>query len=90
MGIGRSVVSQVAKSWALTAMAPDRARGYLRRMKATFVMLGTVAVVVILIAGAVLVWPDHHSRLYLIGAAVAGGVILAYAGWRWKRDTKGS
>jgi Na+/proline symporter len=70
-------------------MAPDRARGYIRGMKSTLVMLGTVAVVVILIAAAVLVWPDHQSRLYLIGAAVAGGFALAYAGWRWKRDTKG-
>jgi threonine/homoserine/homoserine lactone efflux protein len=52
-------------------------------MKSTFVMLGTVAVVVILTASAVLVWSDH--RPYLIGVAVVGGATLAYAGWRWKR-----
>jgi hypothetical protein len=71
-------------------MAPDRALGYLRDMKSTLVMLGTVAVVVILVALAVLVWTDHPCRLCLIGVAVAGGVALAYAGWRWKRDSKGS
>jgi threonine/homoserine/homoserine lactone efflux protein len=53
-------------------------------------MLGTVAVVVILIASAVLVWTDHRYRLYLIGVALAGGATLAYAGWRWKRNAKGS
>jgi len=59
-------------------------------MKSTLVMLGTVAVVVILIACAVLVWTDHRSRLYLIGAAFGGDATLAYAGWRWKRKAQGS
>jgi threonine/homoserine/homoserine lactone efflux protein len=71
-------------------MAPDRARGYPRDMKSTLVMLGTVAMVVILITSAVLVWTDHHSRLYLIGMALAGGATLAYAGWQWKRNAQGS
>jgi len=71
-------------------MALDRARAYLWGMKSTLVMLGTVAVVVILIASAVLVWTDHRYRLYLIGVALAGGATLAYAGWRWKRNAKGS
>jgi threonine/homoserine/homoserine lactone efflux protein len=57
-------------------------------MKSTLVMLGTVAVVVILTASAVLVWTDHHDRPYLIGTAVAGGATLAYAGWKWKRKWK--
>jgi threonine/homoserine/homoserine lactone efflux protein len=56
-------------------------------MKSTLVMLGTVASVVILTAGAVVVWSDH--RPYLIGVAVVGGATLAYAGWRWKRKWKG-
>jgi threonine/homoserine/homoserine lactone efflux protein len=67
-------------------MARSRGRGYLRGMKSTLVMLGTVAIVVILIASAVLVWSDHHSRLYLIGVALVGGAALAYAGWQWKRS----
>jgi hypothetical protein len=71
-------------------MAPSRGRRYLRGMKSTLVMLGTVAVVVILIAGAVLVWTNHHDRPYLIGMGVAGGATLAYAGWQWKRNAKGS
>ena len=86
-GFGRVSACEIV---AVDKMAPDRAWGYLRGVKSTLVMLGTVAVVVILIASAVLVWTDHHSRPYLIGMAVAGGATLAYAGWKWKRDTKGS
>jgi len=67
-------------------MARIGARGYLQGMKSTLVMLGTVAVVVILMASAVLVWGDH--RLYLIVVAVVGGATLAYAGWRWKWKRK--
>ena len=69
-------------------MARIGGRLYLPGMKSTLVMLGTVAVVVILVASAVLVWTDHQSRLYLIGVAVVGGATLAYAGWRWKRKWK--
>jgi threonine/homoserine/homoserine lactone efflux protein len=64
-------------------MAPDRGRGYLRGMKATLVMLATVALVVILMAGAVRVFGEHNPYLIVVG--VAGAAILAYAGCRWKQ-----
>jgi hypothetical protein len=63
-------------------------------MKATLVMLGTVAMAAILMASAVHVFGEHNP--YLIGVGIADATILAYAGCRWKqklgwtRNAKGS
>jgi threonine/homoserine/homoserine lactone efflux protein len=73
-------------------MARIDAPAYLRGMKSTLVMLGTVAVVVMWTAIAVLAWTDHRFHLYLIGVGIGGGAVLAYAGWKWKwkRNAQGS
>jgi hypothetical protein len=63
-------------------------------MKATLVMLATVAMVAILMASAVHVFGEHHPYLIVVG--IAGAAALAYAGCRWKqklgwtRDAEGS
>jgi|HubBroStandDraft_6_1064221.scaffolds.fasta_scaffold2499114_1 hypothetical protein len=53
-------------------------------MKATLVMLATVAMVVILMASAVHVFGEHSP--YLIGVGIAGAAILVYAACRWKQE----